>query len=126
MKVFWAAVSIFVIICLFIGSHSYIMNHMGKVIAEKNQRIEKAALTEDWHTVSSLIDDVERVWEKYSFWAALTISTDDIEQLEISLEQAKKFAKIEQKADFFGEFVMFSKLVEHIPHREGFHIEEVL
>ncbi len=126
MKVFWTAVSIFVIICIFIGSHSYIMNHMGKSITEITHKIEKSAISEDWKTVLGLLDEAEKEWERHSVWAALTISTEDIEQLEISLEQAKKFAEIGQKADFFGEFVMFSKLVEHIPHREGFHIEEVL
>ena len=73
-----------------------------------------------------MLDKVEKEWKKHRVWAALTISTEDIEQLEISLEQSKAFAKIEEKADFLGEFIMFSKLVEHIPHREGFHIEEVL
>ena len=117
---------IFVIICIFIGSHSYIMTHMGKSIAGINQKIEKAANEEKWEEVKLLLSDVEQEWKKHRVWAALTISTEDIEQLEISLEQSKAFAKIEQKADFLGEFIMFSKLVEHIPHREGFHIEEVL
>ncbi len=126
MKVFWVAIAIFVVICILIGSHSYIMNHMGSSITEINQKTEKAAFEEDWEAVSKLLEDAEQEWGKHSFWAALTISTDDIEQLEIALEQAKYFAKIKQKADFFDEFVMFSKLVEHIPHREGFHIEEIL
>lgn len=126
MKVFRVAIVIFVVICIFIGSHSYIMTHMGKSIAGINQKIEKAAKGEEWEDVTSLLDKVEKEWKKHRVWAALTISTEDIEQLEISLEQSKAFAKIKEKADFLGEFIMFSKLVEHIPHREGFHIEEVL
>ena len=126
MKVFRVAIVIFVVICIFIGSHSYIMPHLGKSIAGINQKIEKAAKGEEWEDVTSLLDKVEMEWKIHRVWAALTISTVDIEQLEISLEQSKAFAKIKEKADFLGEFIMFSKLVEHIPHREGFHIEEVL
>ncbi len=126
MKVFWVAILILVIICILIGSHSYIMTHMGKSIAEINKKIEKAAHNEEWKAVSALLNEAQEEWDRHSFWASLTISTEDIEQLEIALNQAKTFAQIEQKADFFGEFVMFSMLVEHIPHREGFHIEEVL
>ena len=126
MKVFWITVAIFVIICILIGSHSYIMTHMGKSIADINTEVEKAAYNNDWNRVLSLLDDAEKEWERHSFWASFTISTEDIEQLEIALNQAKTFAKLEQRADFFGEFVMFSMLVEHIPHREGFHIEEIL
>ncbi len=126
MKVFWTSISILVAICIIIGSHSYVMTKMGKTIAEKNKEIEKTAMNDDWDAVSDMLDEVEEEWEKYSLWAALTISTDDIEQLEISLVQAKAFARLSQKSDFFGEFIMFSNLVEHIPHREGFHIEEIL
>ncbi|MBR5155375.1 MAG: DUF4363 family protein [Clostridia bacterium] len=126
MKVLWAAIAIFVAFCIVIGVHSYVMGTMGKVMNEKNQEVVNVAFADDWQRVAKLLDDIEEEWDKYRIWAALTISTDDIEQLEISLSQAKAFARLEQKSDFFGEFIMFSKLVEHIPHREGFHIEEIL
>ncbi len=126
MKVLRVSIAIFVVMCILIGSHSYIMTRMGRTLAEKNERIEILAQNEDWAAALSALDEAADEWEKYSLWAALTISTEDIEQLEIALAQAKKHAELGQKADFFGEFVMFSKLVEHIPHREGFHIEEIL
>lgn len=126
MKVLWVAIAIFVAFCIVIGAHSYVMGTMGKVMNEKNQEVVNVAFADDWQRVAKLLDDIEEEWDKYRIWAALTISTDDIEQLEISLSQAKAFARLEQKSDFFGEFIMFSKLVEHIPHREGFHIEEIL
>lgn len=126
MKVLWVAIAIFVAFCIVIGVHSYVMGTMGKVMNEKNQEVVNVAFADDWQRVAKLLDDIEEEWDKYRIWAALTISTDDIEQLEISLSQAKAFARLEQKSDFFGEFIMFSKLVEHIPHREGFHIEEIL
>ncbi len=126
MKLMRLSIAILIVMCGFIGVHSYIMNKMGVSLSEKNDQIKNFALANDWENTRALLEEVSNEWEKYSTWASLTISTEDIEQLEISLEQAEVFALLEAKSDFFGEFIMFSRLVDHIPHREGFHIEEIL
>lgn len=126
MKIMRGATIILLVMCVFIGIHAFLMNKMGKSLEEKNNKIFELASTEDWEAVQLSLDDVKQEWEKYSTWAALTISTDDIEQLEISLAQAQAFAKLKEKTNFFGEFIMFAKLVDHIPHREGLHIQEIL
>ena len=126
MKLMCFSIALFIVICAFIGVHCYIMNKMGTSLSEKNVQIKSFAIKDDWKSVRSLLEKVNDEWERYSTWASLTISTEDIEQLEISLEQAKTFATLEAKPDFLGEFIMFSMLVDHIPHREGFHIEEIL
>jgi hypothetical protein len=102
------------------------MSKMGKSISQKNDEINQFAMQDNWELVIDRLNKTESEWKNYRTWAALTISTEDIEQLEISLAQAKTFANLKQKSNFFGEFIMFSKLVEHIPHREGLHIEEIL
>lgn len=126
MKIIRLAAIALVVMCVFIGIHSFVMNRMGKSLAKRSDKVEMLAGQEDWAAVCLELDEITAEWKKYSTWAALTISTEDIEQLEISLAQSQAFAKLHQKSDFFGEFIMFSKLVEHIPHREGFHIEEIL
>ena len=126
MKTLRLAILVFVVICIFMAIHSIVMSNMGKTMSRISEKIEVSSTQDDWEAVDKLLLELTREWEKYSFWAALTIDTKDIEQLEISLAQAKAFAALEKKSDFLGEFIMFSKLVEHIPHREGFHIEEIL
>lgn len=126
MKVFRLSIIILLILCVFVGVHSHIISIMGDSISEKADKIKKAAFEDDWSTVSELLKEVSAEWEKYSGWASLTLAADDIEQLEISLAQSEIFARLHAKNNFFGEFIMFSKLVEHIPHREGFHWEEIL
>ncbi len=126
MKILWSAILIFLVICIFVGVHTFVMSRMGESLNEKNTQIKNLAEQDKWEEVEKKLIDVENEWESYSTWASLTISTDDIEQLEISLAQSKVFAKMKQKTNFFGEFIMFSKLVEHIPHKEGLHIEEIL
>lgn len=126
MKLMRLSIALLIVMCGFIGVHGYVMTKMGASLGQKNEQIKIFAQKDDWESVQRLLSEVSREWEKYSTWASLTISTEDIEQLEISLEQAKAFANLKAKSDFFGEFIMFSRLLDHIPHREGFHIEEIL
>lgn len=126
MKLLRLAIAMLILMCIFLGVHAFIMNKIGKSLEKKNTEIYSLASIDDWEGTRKQLKEVSCEWEKYNTWASLTISTEDIEQLEISLAQAQAFAELEEKSNFFGEFIMFSKLVEHIPHREGFHIEEIL
>lgn len=126
MKLVRLAILVLVLMCIFIGVHSYVMAQMGRVIGEKCDRVEVLAKNDQWDEVNRLLTDIENEWKKYSGWASLTISTNDIEQLEISLKQSQAFAELKDKSVFLGEFIMFSQLLQHIPHREGFHWKEIL
>ena len=88
--------------------------------------VSQLASKDDWDNAIKKIDLIRSIWDKRRMWASLTISTKEIEQIEISLTQSRTYAELHQKPDFFGEFIMFTKLVEHIPHQEGFHLEEIL
>ncbi len=126
MKAFISAVSIFVAICIFIGIHAFVMVSLANDISAECERVYTLAAESRWDEAVKKIDYIRSLWDKKRTWASLTISTKEIEQIEISLTQSRAYAELQQKPDFFGEFIMFKKLVEHIPHQEGFHIEEIL
>ena len=126
MKKCIASCIAFIVIMALILVHSAAMMDMGKEIKKLSDNAEKYAEVEDWENVSLYMDKIKKEWEKRSLWTALTIKTNEIEQIEISLKQSEKYAKLKDKAKFIGEFTMFSNLVEHIPHQEGFHVEEIL
>lgn len=126
MKKFVMACIAFVVILAVVIVHSVTMINLGNIMKELSDKTEKYAVKEDWENVSLYINEIKKEWEKRGLWTALTIKTDEIEQIEISLKQCEKYAKLRAKAKFIGEFTMFSNLVEHIPHQEGFHIEEIL
>lgn len=126
MKKFVISCIGFVVIFTVIMIHSFAMARMGKEIAKLSDKAESLAMEEKWEEVSSYMEKIEDYWKGRSIWTALTIKTDELEQIDISLQQSKKYAKLRDKGKFLGEFTMFSKLVEHIPHQEGFHIEEIL
>ncbi len=126
MKVFIAAIVLFVIICGFIGLHSYMMIDMSKNIGEICNRVNSYANAEKWEEVTGELNKIQEIWDRKRVWTSLTIETDNIEQIEIAFRQSKAYAKLREKSDFVGEFTMFTMLVNHIPHQEGFHIEEIL
>ena len=126
MKAFLISLALLLVICVFIGIHSYIMFNLSKDITKKCEDATALANAEKWDKVVELLDQIDKVWNSRRMWASLTISTHEIEQLEISLTQSREFARLGEKSDFFGEFTMFTMLIDHIPHQEGFHIEEIL
>ena len=126
MKAFISTIALLVAILTFIGIHTFTMLHLAEDIKAESDAVSRLAAADDWEGAIKKIDHIRSIWDKRRMWAALTISTNEIEQIEISLTQSRAYAELRQKPDFFGEFIMFSKLVEHIPHQEGFHIEEIL
>ncbi|MBO4941173.1 MAG: DUF4363 family protein [Clostridia bacterium] len=126
MRALIVAITIFLVICIFIGIHSYIMINLTNRISPICQETIRFANADQWDKVIENIDQIQNTWDKKRLWASLTISTKNIEEIEISLKQSRAFAVLHAKSDFMGEFIMFSMLLDHIPHQEGFGIEEIL
>ena len=126
MKAFISAIAILTIIGIFIAVHCVLMIDLAKDISQNCTIAEKYANAESWNKVTEQLDKIKKIWDTRRTWVALTISTEEIEEIEISLSQSKVFAELHQKNDFMGEFKMFTMLIAHIPHQEGFHIAEIL
>ena len=102
------------------------MMRLGEDIGKLSEIAIKNAEKEEWQSVRKNMNEINQLWEEKSLWTALTIKTNELEEIEISFRQSEKYAELEDKKMFLGEFIMFSNLVKHIPHQEGFHIEELL
>ncbi len=126
LKKFVISGIVFFVLLVLIVIHSLSMLHMGNNIKALADKTEELATAEKWEEAQETLKEIRKIWERKSLWTALTIETDELEQIEVSLRQSEKYAKLRDKGMFIGEFTMFSTLVEHIPHHEGFHIEEIL
>lgn len=126
MKKFLALCASFVILLVLIIFHSVSMMRLGEDIGKLSEIAIKNAEKEEWQSVRKNMNEINQLWEEKSLWTALTIKTNELEEIEISFRQSEKYAELEDKKMFLGEFIMFSNLVKHIPHQEGFHIEELL
>ncbi len=126
MRALIIAVSFLILIVIFIAVHSLLMFNLANSVGEACDAAVAFAENEKWDEVMTELEKIQQFWEKRRIWAALTISTEEIEQIEISLSQSKVFAAHRQKTDFLGEFAMFTLLMDHIPHQEGFRLAEIL
>lgn len=126
MKAFVISIILLIVLCTFIGVHSYVMISLSDRIADCCNRTIELVSSDRWDDAARELNEIGDIWDSRRMWASLTINTNKIEQIEISLNQSKAYAHLRQKSDFMGEFIMFTMLVDHIPHEEGFHIEEIL
>lgn len=120
------AVCIILLLTVFISFHTYKIFALDRDVNEICSEIDKAFDSDDWDSILYHLDELQKRWDDNRFWACLTIETAKIEEIEISLRQSTEYAKLRDKEDFIGEFIMFKMLVRHLPHQEGFSAEELL
>lgn len=126
MKKFITALILFAAILIFGCIHTWKITSMTNDIAALNTEIYNAAQQEDWQTAVTRLEEIQQSWDKNRLWISITISTTEIEELEISLKQSIEYAKRKDVSGFTGEFTMFRLLLNHLPHHEGFDVEEIL
>ncbi len=121
-----AAICILVLCGAFVGVHTYQIIKLNKDTTVLCNTVESKVHQEDWDGVLEKLKEIQTRWDKSRFWACLTIDTQEIEEIEISLQQSMKYAEEKTKPDFMGEFTFFRMQLAHIPHQEGFSMEELL
>ncbi len=126
MKKFVTLCVFLIVLLALIIVHSVSMTKLGNNIGSLSEKVMKNAENEKWEDVLTDMDEMNRLWEEKSIWTALTMKTNELEEIETSFLQSRKYAELSEKEMFLGEFIMFSNLVKHIPNHEGFHIEELL
>lgn len=80
----------------------------------------------NWEEVCEDLKKIEDLWKKNRLWICSTISTKQIDEIEISLKQSIEYAKVGSGVDFIGEFSMFRLCIGHIPMQEGLSLYELL
>lgn len=126
MKKFITALILFAIILIFGGIHAWKISDLTNEIKLRNDEIYTAVQREEWGTAVQRLEEIQQEWDKSRLWISITIPTPEIEELEISLKQSIEYAKSEDLSGFVGEFIMFRQLLLHLPHHEGFDVEEIL
>lgn len=106
--------------------------HMNRIfsfcgeILKISEEVLKEYENSDWDKIYDLTIKTKDIWNKNRLWAAATLSTKVIDEIEISLEQSIMYSKIKSNEDFIGEYKMFCMLIEHLPKQEGVDIAELL
>lgn len=125
MKRMIPAIVILLIVIGVISIHLIKIHSVCDEIKVKSSEVFMAYDEDDWDKIYTLTREISNIWEENRTWATLTLPTAQIDEIEISLEQSIRYAELEAKPDFIGEFKMFDMLVEHIPRQEGLSVEEL-
>ena len=126
MKRFFAALLISAIIVGFSTVHAVKTLSLAQNILDAARVAEQNFRDENWDGVQSELAYIQEEWEKNHLWAYATLSTKQIDEIEISLTQSIAYSEIEAKNDFAGEFKMFCMLIEHLPKQEAFSFGELI
>lgn len=126
MKRVIAALIIFLVISTATSLHVYKVITLTKEINKMSDNVYSLYQTEAWTEIEEELNKIANLLSRNKLWACLTLSTDQVDEIEISLEQCISYSQIEAKPDFIGEFRMFCILINHLPKQESFSFEELL
>lgn len=126
MKRIIASLIIFIVIVLVSSLHVYKVITLTSEINKSAEKVYTLYQTETWTEIEEELNKMSDLWNNNKLWAYLTLSTVQVDEIEISLEQCISYSQIEAKPDFIGEFRMFCILIDHLPKQETFSFEELL
>ena len=126
MKRVYGALLVLAVIIAITALHICKTMSVSNKIAELSEAVYNDYYNEDWVKVQSGVEEMAEIWHKNRLWACSTLSTKQVDEIDISIEQSLIYSKVRAKDNFIGEFRMFCMLIEHLPKQEGPSIYELL
>ena len=126
MKRIYGSVAVLAVIIAITSVHIWKTISISNQVSEISEVVYKEYYNENWDEVHSKMEELSKLWHKNRLWACSTLSTKQVDEIEISLEQSLIYSQIKAKENFIGEFRMFCMLIEHLPKQEGPSIYELL
>lgn len=110
----------------FIVYHNTVVSRLDERVDRTYDTVMGAFEQEDYEKITAELESLEKEWDDAQSWIGMTLDTDMLEEIGISLRQSIEYAKISAKEDFIGEFVMFNQCVKHLTYYERLSIESLL
>ncbi len=110
----------------FIVYHNTVVSKLDERVDRTYDTVMSAFEREDYEKITAELESLEEEWDDAQSWIGMTLDTDMLEEIGISLRQSIEYAKIAAKEDFIGEFVMFNQCVKHLTYYERLSIESLL
>ncbi len=126
MKRIYGALAVLAVIIVITTLHICNTMSVSNKISEISEAVYKDYYNEDWDKVQAGVEEMADIWHRNRLWACSTLSTKQVDEIDISIEQSLIYSKVKAKDNFIGEFRMFCMLIEHLPKQEGPSIYELL
>lgn len=115
---------IITVIMLFVAL-SFIFIHRGKVnklsrdVDSSYDYVMTAVYNDDFSLIKQELEKLKSSWKDVEAWVSMTVDSDILEDIEISLDQCLEYTNHEDKEDFIGEYIMCTHLLKHLPYFEN-------
>ncbi len=110
----------------FIVYHNFKVSDLDDEVNNVYGTVIDAFENDDFDTIISELEELKGKWEDAQTWIGMTIDTDQLEEIDISLKQSIEYAKISAKEDFIGEYVMFNQCIKHLTYYERITPESLM
>lgn len=110
----------------FIVYHNFKVSRLDDEVNNVYGTVIEAFENEDFDTIIRELEELKGEWEDAQTWIGMTIDTDQLEEIDISLKQSIEYAKINAKEDFIGEYVMFNQCIKHLTYYERITPESLM
>ena len=110
----------------FIVYHNLKVSKLDDRVSNMYDTIIESFDNDDFDTIVSELESLREEWEDTQTWIGMTIDTNELEEIDISLKQSIEYARIGAKEDFIGEFIMFNQCIKHLTYYERITPESLM
>ena len=110
----------------FIVYHNFKVSELDDKVNDVYDTIIDAFENDDFGIIVSELEGLREKWDDAQTWIGMTMDTNELEEIDISLKQSIEYAKIESKEDFIGEFIMFNQCIKHLTYYERITPESLM
>lgn len=126
MKRLFFAAFISVLLTVAITLHCLKIKNISNTAEVLTSQIYTELSFDNWDNINTLTDELYKLWYGNKLWASATLRSNQIDEIEISLEQCRQYLTLEAKEEFVGELTMFCHMIEHLREQEGVALGELL
>ncbi|MDI6906563.1 MAG: DUF4363 family protein [Thermoanaerobacterales bacterium] len=89
-------------------------------------RVQALVKQERWQEAERALDGLGGRWEKSKKWWTAFVDHQEIDNIDFSIVRIREYLWAEDEELALGEAAALKKMIEHIPEKESFTLENIL
>ncbi|MDX9871093.1 MAG: DUF4363 family protein [Clostridia bacterium] len=106
------------------GSYALLERDSKKLLAPV-KTIVQAVEADDWTGVATKMDQVNQTWNKLNLYWPMLVHHAEMGQIDVSINKLKSYLKYQDEKLSLAELYNLIYLIEHIPQKEAFTLQNV-
>ena len=126
MKVFIAAIIIFIFLVGFGTFAYYYVDNTANHLVTKASAVEKSAEARDWAQAEKQFGAFHTSWNRTSSKWTVMLDHQELDNINITISRAEEFLKTRHLPELMSEMAELKMLLKHIPEKEALNLKNVL